>query len=324
MSLYELKQIKHGYRGKTVLSVDELVIAEGTMTALVGPNGAGKSTLLRLLALLEKPVEGIIRVAGRVVTPKTRSLRHRIGWVMQQPYLFKGTALDNVMLGLKLRKIKERRARSLAMLSELGFDADPDSPVEALSGGQRQLMALARCLVLDPEILLLDEPFNHLDKQTAKHLQTMLQNLVEDQGVTVVFSSHDVAYSLVMAHETVALADGGLASFQPVNVFAGHCVGERFLTGQIEITLPLAADGSYVVVDPRDIILSLQPLHSSMRNRFKGKVVGMDRVSEGIRVEVSAGERFESLVTLASAREMGLTLGQPVWVNFKSTALKVF
>ncbi len=323
MSLYELSNIRHGYRNRTVLVIDHLTIEKSAMTVLVGPNGAGKSTLLRLLALLESPVAGEVRVAGQVAGPKDRVLRRRIGWVMQQPYLFRGTALENVMLGLKMRRIRDRRARSLAALSRLGFDADPECSAEALSGGQRQLVALARCLVLEPDILLLDEPFNHLDSRSVQCLEMELRCWVDARGGTVIFSSHDDAHSRTLAESSIALREGRLVRNQGVNVFLGRCVGERFVTPHIEMLLPSPAKGSRAVVASNDIILSLQPLQSSIRNRFKGRVSEIAELNGEVSVTVLAGEQFECLVTRAAVREMGLTLGQPVWVNFKSTAIKV-
>ncbi len=323
MSLYELRNIRHGYRGRTVLIIDHLLIEEASMTALTGPNGAGKSTLLRLLALLESPVEGEVRLAGEVVGPESRQRRQRIGWVMQQPYLFHGSVVENVMLGLKFRKVKKRRQRALAVLSQLGFDADPGRAAEVLSGGQRQLVALARCLVLDPEILLLDEPFNHLDRRAARRLESMLARWVEEKGGTVIFSCHDEGRARRLAGSSIALQEGRLVPGQGVNVFWGRCVGDRFVTQKIEMILPAPAKGSQAMVAFNDIILSLQPFRSSIRNRFQGTVAGMAEVNGKIQVTVLAGEQFECLVTRSAIKEMGLTVGQPVWINFKSTAIKI-
>ncbi len=323
MSLYELRNIRHGYRGRTALIIDHLLIEGASMTALTGPNGAGKSTLLRLLALLESPVEGEVRLAGEVVGPENRRQRQRIGWVMQQPYLFHGSVVENVMLGLKFRKVKKRRQRALAVLSQLGFDADPGQRAGVLSGGQRQLVALARCLVLDPEILLLDEPFNHLDRGVARRLESMLTQWVEEKGSTVIFSCHDEGRACRLAGSSIALQEGRLGTGQDVNVFWGRGMEGKFVTPKIEMTLLVPEKGSQAMVAFNDIILSLQPFQSSVRNRFQGTVAGMAEVNGKVRVTVLAGERFECLVTRSAIKEMGLTVGQPVWINFKSTAIKV-
>nr|BAL55719.1 ABC transporter related protein [uncultured Gammaproteobacteria bacterium] len=222
-ALYELQGVVQRYRGQAVLTIPELVIPRGRWTALVGANGAGKSTLLRLLALVEQPSEGEIRFAGVRAREVGRTLRRRIGWVMQQPYLLQGSALDNVLLGLKLHGVERRLRRRLALaaLEEVGFGADPEQPAAQLSGGQRQLVALARCLALKPEVLLLDEPFNHLDVEARRRLEGLLLRLVREQGISLVISSHDRSFAL--ADEVVALASG-----RPVTAPLTNAVAENF------------------------------------------------------------------------------------------------
>lgn len=323
-ALYELRHLRHGYGGRTVLDIGQLRIAGGEITALVGSNGAGKSTLLRLLARLEKPVSGEVLLAGRTLNSVSREAMRKIGWVMQQPYLFTGSALGNVILALNLCKAKKCRARALAALDTVGFDADPLMSVNELSGGQRQQVALARCLTQEPEILLLDEPFNHLDHRASRKLEELLQVVVTDKGGTVIFSSHDMEQSRCLADRMIALNAGRLAVPPCGNIFVGSSKGKKFESGKITILLPREGDWQHVVIDPTDIVLSRDPLDSSMRNRYRGEVVAIERDERGVRVSVLAGERFEVAVTAEAFREMGLTIGQPLWVQFKSTAIKVF
>lgn len=319
--VYRLEAVRHGYGGRTVLEIDRLEIAPG-ITALVGENGAGKSTLLRLLAAIEVPRRGRVLFQGK---PLTCTDRRRIGWVMQQPYLLRGSALDNVMLGLRFRRGGDRRRRALAALEMVGFRADPARPAGLLSGGQRQQVALARCLVLKPEVLLLDEPFSHLDGATQRWLEGWLPAWAV-QGRAAVFSDHAADRCRILARQVIALSQGRLAPAPAANVFRGRCEGSRFLTKELALWLPEPVTATHVAIDPRNIVLSLQPLESSMRNRFQGRVVALAEAGGEVRVTVAvaAGERFEAVVTRASCREMGLTPGQPVWVNFKSTAVRTF
>lgn len=324
--VYEIQQVVHSYAGQPVLELERLSLQEGRIIALVGPNGAGKSTLLRLLGLVELPTSGRLRYRGVAVeSGNVRALRRGIGWVMQQPYLVRGSVLDNVTLGLKFRKVPRHRRRQIAVstLERLGFGAALDSPVNHLSGGQRQMVALARSLALAPETLLLDEPFTHLDPRSHGQLEDLLATLKGD-GVTVIFSSHDLARARALADEVIALRQGQLVEAPAVNVFAGHCQDRLFQNGRIEIELAEPRQGAgWIAIDPRQIVISQQPLRSSMRNRFPGRVMGLHQESGCARVTVEAGERFEVLITQAAYLEMRLTLGQPLWINFKSTAIKI-
>ncbi len=138
------------------------------------------------------------------------------------------------------------------------------------------------------------------------------------------FSDHDAGRCRLVARRVVALSQGRPVPAIPANVFRGCCEGDRFVTAALVIQLPAPVSATHVAIDPRDIVLSLSPVESSMRNRFQGRVVALTAAGGEVRVTVAAGERFEALVTRASCRQMGLTPGQPVWVNFKSTAVRTF
>ncbi|HFD32260.1 MAG TPA: ATP-binding cassette domain-containing protein [Gammaproteobacteria bacterium] len=324
-ALYEIRNLKHSYGGQPVLDIPRLTIESGEITALVGPNGAGKSTLLRLLALVEFPEKGVIFLQGSQTHKRPpKSIRRKIGWVMQHPFLFRGSALDNVTLGLKCHGVsrKERKEKALLALHQVGFNASLEKPAKDLSGGQRQLIALAQVLALEPEVLLLDEPFTHLDRSAYERLEQLLKE-ISRRNVTVLFSTHDQFRAMGLAKSMIALENGQLVNVPWVNLLSGICEHQRFKTGKIEIVLPDGiAVGNRIAIDPRDIVLSKEPLQSSMRNRFQGRVTGLQQEECGVRVTVMAGERFEVLITHQSCKEMGLTLGHSLWVNFKSTAIK--
>ncbi len=327
---YELKDVAYDYGGPSVLEIPELTLRAGGLTALVGPNGAGKSTLLHLLAFIEAPRRGEIRFFGESTAGRELvGLRRRVGLVPQNPYLLRGSARENVEVGLKLRRVgtaqrQERAARALEQVGVLGL---AQRPARTLSGGEAQKVALARALALDPQVLLLDEPFTYLDRASVEELEGLIHTLNREHGHTVVFTSHDLVRAQALAGTVLSLVAGHLMATSLVNLFRGRLDTARgvFDTGRIAIEVPEgAAMGTHLAVEPSDIVLSRGPLDSSMRNCFEGRVTSIALENGRVRVTVNAGERFHAIITRASLAEQALELGTPVWVSFKSTAVEVF
>jgi tungstate transport system ATP-binding protein len=180
--------------GMIALEIDHLRLEEGKVSALVGPNGAGKSTLILVLAGLLKPVKGEILVEGKpILKMQAREYRRRIGLVMQEPLLLDMTAYDNIGIGLRFRhKSKTEISRRVAVWGErLGIEHLRKRRASTLSGGEAQRVALARAFVLQPELLLMDEPFGALDKKTRSGLINDLKSLLPETGATTLFSTHD-------------------------------------------------------------------------------------------------------------------------------------
>ncbi len=183
-------------RGKrVVLEIDALDLERGEILALVGPNGAGKSTLVTALALIERPAAGTIESDGEPVDWRRGALlaRRRLAIVFQEPLLFDTTVFENVATGLKLRAIsgKERTPRIEHWLDRLGIRDLAGRQARTLSGGEAQRASLARALVLEPELLLLDEPFAALDPPTRERLVDDLLPLLRETATTTVLVTHD-------------------------------------------------------------------------------------------------------------------------------------
>ncbi|PBJ84150.1 ABC transporter ATP-binding protein [Lysobacteraceae bacterium NML93-0399] len=211
--MFQLHQVSCRYGATVGLDGVDLTIARGATTALIGPSGAGKSTLLRLLVGLEWPDAGEVRFDGAVLRPATLlAHRRRIGYVIQEGGLFPHLdALGNVgllprTLGWSRPRI-EARARELANLCRLPDDALTRYPAQ-LSGGQRQRVGLIRALMLDPDVLLLDEPLGALDPIVRFDLQAEMRALFERLGKTVVLVTHDVAEAAWFADTIVLLRAG--------------------------------------------------------------------------------------------------------------------
>ncbi|HEX4428354.1 MAG TPA: sulfate ABC transporter ATP-binding protein [Frankiaceae bacterium] len=189
------------------VSVD---IEDGDLTALLGPSGGGKSTLLRIIAGLELPDSGSIEINGVDLTLLPPQ-RRNIGFVFQHYAAFKHlTVARNVAFGLEIRKKPkaEIKARVKELLELVHLDQFGDRYPSQLSGGQRQRMALARALAVQPEVLLLDEPFGALDAQVRKELRTWLRRLHDEVHVTTVFVTHDQEEAMDVADRIFVMAAG--------------------------------------------------------------------------------------------------------------------
>jgi osmoprotectant transport system ATP-binding protein len=207
--LFELRGVVKRYPSGFELSVD-LDLARGRTTALLGPSGGGKSTLLRLLVGLLRPDAGEIRFDGRPLEADLRGARRRMGYVIQEGGLFPHlTAAANVTLAAHHLALAERNARlrQLAELARLPGSLLARYPHQ-LSGGQRQRVALMRALLLDPEALLLDEPFGALDPRAHAELVEDLRHVIRTLDKTVVLVTHDLGDAAALA-DLVVLRDEG-------------------------------------------------------------------------------------------------------------------
>lgn len=327
-SVYELTGVGFAYGQVPVLDIHALTINHANITALVGSNGSGKSTLLNLLAFLVLPDSGILRFHGEQVTGSNiHQLRRRIGYVQQKPYLFHASVSDNVELGLKIRGVvkAERRERLRECLVDFGLDSMAERYAHGLSGGEAQKVALARALIHHPQVLILDEPFNHLDRTFREHLQDLIESIVQRDNVTVIFTTHELLHAQSLADQVFTLSDGRLHPSSAMNVYPGRCNDERFDTGKITITIPPGTRaGTQLAIEANQLVLSKTALESSMRNHFQGTITKLAHENQQILVTVAAGEVFHAVITPAALQELGVNIGDTIWVSFKSTSAHVF
>ena len=189
--------VKRARRVEALRAID-FTVAPNEFAAVLGPSGCGKSTLLNMVAGFDRPTRGDVLVDGtRVTAPDPRR-----GVVFQEPALFPwSTVFDNVVFGLKTRGVAagDRRARAAAVLEQVGLlGFERNYPAE-LSGGMKQRVGIARVLVMEPAVLLMDEPFGSLDAQTRSLMQELLLEVWERRQQTVVFITHDVEEALLLA-----------------------------------------------------------------------------------------------------------------------------
>ncbi len=210
---------------RTALEVPALDIQKGEVLALVGPNGAGKSTLLLSLARLIPIRGGEVRFAGRSLREwDALEYRRRLSFVFQDPLLLDLSVEHNVALGLKFRgtEKKETERRTSEWLELLGIDALAKRRAGELSGGEAQRVSLARALVLEPELLLLDEPFAALDPPTRARLLDDLSALLPSDHLTTVFVTHDLKEAARLAHRIGMIAGGKLRQVGTARQIKAH------------------------------------------------------------------------------------------------------
>lgn len=218
--LYRLDGLRKDYGGPAVLDLEVLEVQAGEVLALVGPSGAGKSTLLRLLNFLEPPTAGRIVYRGRSFCDHRVpiSVRREITTVFQRPALLRGSVRRNVAYGLRLRGRRDDR-RVDEMLTRVGLAGLAKAQAQRLSGGEMQRVALARALVIQPTVLLLDEPTANLDPYNVALIEEIVRRQNREQGTTVVLVTHNVFQARRLATRVGLMLAGRLIEIGPAPQF---------------------------------------------------------------------------------------------------------
>ena len=218
--LYCLETLRKSYDGRAVVDVERLEVRAGEVLALVGPSGAGKSTLLRLLNFLEPPTAGTISYCGRSFRDHRVpiSIRREITTVFQRPALLRGSVRRNVAYGLGLRGRRDDR-RVEQMLTQVGLDGLAKAKAQRLSGGEMQRVALARALVIQPTVLLLDEPTANLDPYNVSLIEDIVRQQNRAAGTTVVLVTHNVFQARRLATRVGLMLAGRLIEISPTPQF---------------------------------------------------------------------------------------------------------
>jgi molybdate transport system ATP-binding protein len=336
-------------RGDLDLDVD-LEVADSEVLAVLGPNGAGKSTLLRVLAGLLAPDDARVVVDGETWDDATTHLpahRRRLGMVFQDNLLFPHlSALDNVAFGLRTRGRSRQAARASAAewLTRVGIGDLGDRRPGALSGGQAQRAALARALVGDPALLLLDEPLSALDARTRLTVRAELRrHLAEYRGSTVLVT-HDPVDATALADRVVVVEDGGVVQTgtpgevarHPRTDYVARLVGLSLLPGTGvgrsvrldsggEVAVADDADGPvFAAVRPESVALYLARPEGSPRNVWPATLVGATPFGATVRCELAGEVPLVADVTATAFAELGLVPGAAVWATVKASEVAVY
>jgi tungstate transport system ATP-binding protein len=353
-SLLTLRDVAVHHGEHVALQGASLEVYAGEVLALIGPNGAGKSTLLRVMGMLQRPHHGAILFRGQnALNGNALELRRRIATVFQEPLLLNASVYQNAALGLKLRGIgrAEIDRRLGPWLQKLSIAHLAARSSRTLSGGEAQRTSLARALVLEPDLLLLDEPFSALDPASREALLRDFQRIVKDTGITSVFVTHDRDEAFALANRVGVLHQGHLLQLDSrENVFlrpqteaVAEIVGiENRLAGLIETsdgdcaTIRLGTEriyakarfsaGSKVIVCVRSEQVSLGRADSGANalNRLSGKVTAISPGMTHRRISLR-GDGFELIALLDRKESFDVTVseGDEVTAVFSPSAVHV-
>jgi putative spermidine/putrescine transport system ATP-binding protein len=272
--------------GKTIAVKDlDLEIRKGELLALLGPSGCGKTTTMRSIAGLMTPVGGRISLDGADIT-RVAANKRAVGLVFQSYALFPHlTVFENVAFGLKLKGMRgtELETKVTAGLKSVGLSAFADRKTPELSGGQQQRVALARSMVMEPKVLLLDEPLSNLDARLRLEMRTELQRVQKESGVTMIFVTHDQVEALALADRIVVMKNGAIEQIgtpeeiynHPVSSFVADFVGfenifairdGKLTTANGAVSLSRALpDVAGLAWRPRAVALGSGPLTGTVR-----------------------------------------------------------
>lgn len=326
----------------------DLEINSGELVALLGPSGSGKTSLLRIIAGLEQAETGSILFNNADYTNKHVKDRN-VGFVFQHYALFKNmTIFENVAYGLKVRprKIRPSKAEITEKVTELlqlvKLEGYKDRYPSQLSGGQRQRVALARALAVEPNILLLDEPFGALDAKVRKELRRWLRRLHDEFQVTSVFVTHDQEEAMDVADRVVIMNEGRIEQIGTpdevyehpknpfvydflgsVNLFKGNVSGGKLETGNAKLQVPESVDGEYTgYVRSHNFILERK---AGEPGSIEAIIDYIHAVGPLVRIEVIRKDNQDSLeiaLTKDQYLHLGLQKGETIFVRPKE--MKVF
>ncbi len=358
LPLLTVQDLRVEVNGQTLLAVPHFEVVRGEVLVILGTNGAGKSTLLQTLAFLRGPTSGSLQFDGEVVSfhSPALALRRRLAVVFQEPLLFDTTVEANVASGLKLRGVASTAIREKVnqWLERLGISHLSHRQARTLSGGEAQRVSLARAFVLEPDFLLLDEPFSALDAPTRESLTDLFHRLQQQTRTTTLFVTHDRQEALRLANRMAVMERGTILQIgtpeevfsQPVNEAVASFVGiETILRGRVEsqtegfAEVQLDSGQHIAVASPfsrgTEVTLCLRPEEvtllapadaatpSSARNYFPARVTRILPWGSMFKVHLDCGFPLVAFVTRPSIDILQLHQGSSVAATFKATAVHV-
>lgn len=326
-------------------------VNEGEYFIILGPSGSGKTMLLELIAGMWSPDSGKIYINNKDVTklpPENRG----VGFVYQNYMLFPHkTVYENISFGLNIRKVPKNEIKSKVeeMMNLLGISNLSNRLPRTLSGGEQQRTALARALIIQPQVLLMDEPLSSLDRNTRDDLVQELKRIHKKFNITIMHVTHNFDEALQLADRVAIMKKGTISQVgdideifrHPKDEFVADFVGtENILkgfakdgndsltfvdTGNITIESTDKKTGDvHATIRPEDITLSTDKVPTSARNVFEGHIKEIYDLGTIIKLTVDVGESVVLVLTRQSFIDLELNIGKKVYIYFKATAVNLF
>lgn len=332
MNIIELKNISKQYNEVRVLDDINLNIRQNEFLTLLGPSGCGKTTTLRIIGGFEEPSQGKVYFEEKEIT-EVPPYKRQINTVFQRYALFPHLNIfDNIAFGLKIKKMPkdeiEKKVKEMLRLVNLqGFE---NRDIESLSGGQQQRIAIARALVNEPEVLLLDEPLGALDLKLRKDMQTELKNIQQRVGITFIYVTHDQEEALTMSDTIVVMDKGKVQQIgtpvdiynEPQNAFVAEFIGESNIIDGImnEDFLVSFAGKKFVCVDKgfkknENIDVVIRPEDIEVVSKKEGAISGIvDSVTfKGVHYEMMVkSSDFNWMIHSTIMKEEGTEIGMNI------------
>lgn len=334
--IYQLFNIKKYHGRQLAVNIESLTISQASITGLIGPNGSGKSSLLRLLAFVDSPSEGNILFKGRKAAPYDDSVRFQVSLLPQEPYLLKRSVFDNIAYGLVLRGVNRSRHAEAVVdaLSLVGLSAEEFAGRSwyQLSGGEAQRVALAARLVLQPSVLLLDEPTSSVDAASAQQIKASALRASIKWGTTLIVASHDWQWVHEICNRVIPMFNGKVMENGRGNILLGpwrleaEGYWEKVLAdGQvIRVSEPFSCAAAAVI--PHDsIFLSLdKPQLSPHEHSLHGilTLLAFDPSTGSIQATIRIADlSFTLRIPTNHAQKMLLFPGQKVYITYPVSAV---